>query len=355
MQGYRLLEDLAWHGDSGWWVLHCRLTIGKTGSGLVPVSTDWCVLIADSYPRGCIKIFPAAEGGITATFPHQLYNAAPVGDQHWREGLICVTTPNNLLGKIAQSHTPYAPEERLSWYIRRALLWLEFAFVGELRVAGGTYEIPHFPLNHVGHFAFSEDPSTLNILMQGGYQVGTADTIRYTRSSRDTLVATRFLSKDGQVLREIPWGSALQRIAPSKAERALWLLLDSEPLVGPWQVPVTIAELRRALASQCLSFDDLVLPLCNKIRDGRSHLLLVGFPIPETIGGPPIQLHWQAMQIPSLTRKPFDGFRENKTGFYNADKRTAFCAQQCNQLGGFRQLERGQLSCPWSILQSAGR
>ena len=48
--GYRLLDDLAWCGDSGRWLLRCRLTIGEIAMGAIPAATDWCVLIEGYLP-----------------------------------------------------------------------------------------------------------------------------------------------------------------------------------------------------------------------------------------------------------------------------------------------------------------
>ena len=124
-----------------------------------------CACFQTPTPRGSIKIFPAADGGITETFPHQRYNAAPVGGRSWRGGEICVTTPSRVLGRLAQSDEPYTPEARLSWHIERALVWLACASADELRLPGDPYEIPDFPLVQNTHFAFAEDSSTLNALV----------------------------------------------------------------------------------------------------------------------------------------------------------------------------------------------
>ena len=324
ISGYRLLDDLAWRSDSNRWLLRCRLTIRDAGNGVIPGTTDWCVLVADSYPAGSIKIFPAADGGITETFPHQRYNAAPVGGRPWRGGDICVTTPGRVLGRLAQSDEPDTAEARPSWHIERALAWLECASTDELRLPGDLYEIPDFPLIHGLHFAFAEDSATLNTLIDSGHRVGVAELVRFKRPSSDTLVVRRFLSRRRQEFRKVPWGTAVPSVGPGETEAALWLLLRSEPVIGPWQAPVTFAELRRALASQGVSFDDLLLPLCSRIRDGRPHLLLLGFPVPELIDGPPMQLHWQAMRVPPLVRRPLAGFRANDVGWREADRRTTF-------------------------------
>ncbi len=321
---YHLLDDLAWRSDARRWLLRCRLSIRDEGNGVIPDTTDWCILIRDSYPAGSIKIFPAADGGITETFPHQRYNAAPVGNRPWRSGEICVTTPSRVLGRLAQSDEPDTAEARLKWHMERALTWLECASADELRLSGDWYEVPDFPLGEDAHFAFAEDSSTLDTLIDSGHRSGVAEVIRYRRPSRDTLVVRRFLSRQRQEIRTVSWGAAVPSAGQGETETALWLLLRSEPIIGPWQAPVTFAELRQALGSQGVSFDDLVLPLCSRIRDGRPHLLLVGFPVPDVVDGPPMQLHWQAMRVPPLTRRAPAGFRANEVGWREADRRTTF-------------------------------
>ena len=305
-------------------MLRCRLTIHGAGSGLIPDTTDWCVLVADSYPAGSINIFPATDGGVTETFPHQRYNAAPVGGRPWRSGNICVTTPDRVLGRLARSDEPDTAEGRLSWHVERALSWLECASADELRLPGDPYEIPDFPLGGGTHFAFAEDSSTLNTLSDSGHRAGVAEMVRFRRPSRDTLVVRRFLSKQRQVLREVSWGAAIPSVGQGETETALWVLLQSEPIIWPWQAPTTFAELRRALAAQDVPFDSLVLPLCSRVRDGRSHLLLFGFSVPDVVDDPPMQLHWQAILVPPLTRRVPAGFRANEVGWCEADRRTTF-------------------------------
>ncbi len=237
ISGYRLLDDLAWRSDVGRWLLRCSLTICNVGNGPIPGTTDWSVLVADSYPAGSIKIFPAADGGITETFPHQRYNAAPIGDRPWRRGEICVTTPGRVLGRLARSDEPDTAEARLSWHVERALAWLECASADELRLPGDPYEIPDFPLGEDAPFAFAEDSSTLNTLFDGGHRVGIAEVVRFRRPLRDTRVVRRFLSKRKQELKRVSWGAAVPSMGPGEAETALWLLLQSEPVIGPWQAP----------------------------------------------------------------------------------------------------------------------
>jgi molybdopterin/thiamine biosynthesis adenylyltransferase len=50
------------------------------------------------------------------------------------------------------------------------------------------------------------------------------------------------------------------------------------------------------------------------LRDGQQHVMLVGFSMPERIGGPPCLLHWQALLLPVLCQgnQSFPGFRPNR-------------------------------------------
>ena len=136
IHGYRLLGDLVWHDDRNRWTLHFQLTIDKSTDGLVPRSTAWWVLIEDCYPYGEIRIFPARDGGLSTTFPHQRHNAEARDDRLWRTGEICVTTPGRVLGKLVQAEEPTTSELRLAWHIERSLLWLDLAANGELRLPG---------------------------------------------------------------------------------------------------------------------------------------------------------------------------------------------------------------------------
>ena len=72
----------------------------------------------------------------------------------------------------------------------------------------------------------------------------------------------------------------------------------------------------------------MVSSLPDRLRDGRQHLLLVGFPIPEVLGGESVQIHWQALLLPALERRAPPGFRKNSVGRKVADRRTLASANR---------------------------
>ena len=319
--GYRLLDDLAWHNETQNWFLRCRLTVNAS-NGLLPSASDWCVVIEDVDPGGDVSICPAMNGGIEQTFPHQRYNAPAKNSLPWRTGKICTTTPESVLGRLAQRDEPLSLEARLIWHVERALLWITLASEGRLAAIGAPFELPDFPGGNALRFVFSEDQSFSQFCPNENHRGGLAQLRRLTLPAGDTLVVDQFQSYTGKNLRSVTWGTTIANAAAAPTDIAKWILLDSTPRVGPWQVPVTYGELRHAMQEQGLSFDDIVLPLPESLRDGSRHLLLVGFPIPEIIGGSPVQLHWQALLLPVLGRCVPNGFRKNKAGWRMADQQT---------------------------------
>lgn len=74
----------------------------------------------------------------------------------------------------------------------------------------------------------------------------------------------------------------------------------------------------------------LLRPAVRAVRDGQAHVALLGFPIPRVAGGPTKQLHWQALQLPVLSRpgQRISGFRPNEAGFWWHDEHTAFASDR---------------------------
>ena len=70
----RLREDFKWHPDERRWVLRVEVRLDVSSPHLRATS-QWVVLLEDEYPLGSVKVYPAREGGVVATFPHQARNA----------------------------------------------------------------------------------------------------------------------------------------------------------------------------------------------------------------------------------------------------------------------------------------
>jgi len=124
LDGVTVVEGLFQHEGGSKWVLEVKLQpdeIERTTQ--IPQESTWFVLIDSTYPGGSIRIYPAEEGSITATYPHQRLNVAGTEDTPWRKGNICVARYGHIIGRSGATGEPNSPDERLRWHLERALSW----------------------------------------------------------------------------------------------------------------------------------------------------------------------------------------------------------------------------------------
>ena len=316
--GVAILDDWSWDAPSQKWVLHCRLTI-PNGHDIVPSSTDWYVLVDSSYPWGSIKFYPAHDGGLVHTFHHQSHNA--VSGCAWRTGDICVDTTAHHLGRQAYDDEPFDASARLRWRFERALGWLRDAANDELVRAGEPFELPHFRTGPMT-VAFSENPQSFAIWKQASEQSGTADVMSTTAAA---CFVTCFYSASGHVLLRPSWGSCLKELGKDVVH-AIWIRLSSVPVAPSWGAPTTFDELREAGRQQGIDIDNLVQRAARSIRDGRRNIVLIGFPVPDTEGREPVQMHWQGFLAPILSsgNESRNGYRPYPKGYALRDRAEVF-------------------------------
>lgn len=306
LEGLTLLADWEWRAyvggpSEGRWALRCRLSPRVDPAGHIPASTDWYVLIDTAYPWGSVKFYPAEVGGISSTFPHQNSNRPRADGLPWRTGDICLDAQVRVLGRRAYDVEPYGVDERLRWRFERALAWLEAASRDELLLPGEPFELPQV-LSAGGlelTFAFQEGPDTLSSWEGHADEAGLVDLFELD-PEKGILLVDRFLSSSGEPIVIPVWGRALA--APSQERvRGAWVRLEGVPVLFPWQNPITWGELRESFRVQGQDFDKLLGKVASRLRDGQPHPLLIGFPIPERVGGPFRRMHWYAAWLPALS------------------------------------------------------
>lgn len=322
IEGVAILADWQWHDGVSRWVLHVRLKVIVSADSRVPASTDWFVLVDKGYPAGTIRFYPAKEGGLQQTFPHQARNDE-CSDPHipWRAGFLCLDPTVRVLGRHGGDGEPAGVHRRLQWHFRRALRWLTLASRNELLRHGEPYELPQFPVIDPPQIAFYENAGSCVRWATTFERFGLVD-IHRLAVNEDVLVASRFRSPEGAMLVDLPWGDGL---AASGAEQALgiWIRLDAAPVMAPWQAPATWGELRQAVSEQAGDLDSLMKPALRPIRDGMRHVALFGFAIPKEVGGTPARVHWQGCLMPQIShgRQTMEGFRAGKEGQWQRDRR----------------------------------
>ncbi len=304
IEGYELLEDLFWDFEKKKWVLKFRITGDYNATTYVPIITDWYCIIPATYPFGKIAIFPDAQNGITYTFPHQSYNYAVDGTK-WREGNICVDTSLGIWGRKFFNTEPFDVSKRLYWHICRCKDWIKAAANNTLVSTGDPFEMPSIPLKKLKLFVFNEDERTFKEWVKATYKAG----IVYSKNAFNTTVFPITHFEAGNFKLEYDWGTYIKK-TKSDLNVDLWVLLNSIPVVHPWQMPKNWNELFTVINLQGINLKSI---LRNEIfrstsGPGFKHLLL-GFPLPKNIGEPDCCYFWISLSLPTIPN--VKGFRKD--------------------------------------------
>ena len=323
VDGFAILGDWKWDQATQNWWMHARITLDAEANEYVPKTTDWYVKVSPRYPWGEIAFYPAKVGGINHTFWHQNYNGDGATASDWRSGRLCVDTGLRALGRISYDSEPFDPENRLEWHVRRAIEWLRCAAANDLARSGDPFELPDFRSARNELLAFSESSADLAAWEGVTERVGLAE-LTSAPTKNGARAVRAFGTLKWKPLRNVHWGSLLAS-SPATSSLALWIRFPAVPVLDPWQAPMTWSELRAATAEQHIVLDDLLRKGAQRIRDGQQHVLLIGFPIPATVGGDSKQMHWLAAELRVLTRVAPNGFRpDSERGLWQQDRNGAF-------------------------------
>ena len=267
-------------------------------------------------PGGDIRIYPAADGSLTATYPHQRLNVAGDEATSWREGNICVARYGHIIGRSGATGEPTTAKDRLQWYIERALTWLEAASKGDLRREGEPYELPVFNTRAAPdrRLAFNETRESFDHWSSEYDSWGSVDLVQLDEPS-DIVLTTEFSDQDGDTVYHPEWGDYVTT-ASRNPIRGAWLLLEEPPIEPPWEVPETWRDLADLLSDTAIDPYDLRVEIDTIFDDEPFNWLLLGFPIPNEVGGTPVLIHWQPIDLSDLT-SPSEisgGFRETPQG-----------------------------------------
>ncbi len=362
MGGVERIGDESWHSAVRAWALHYRLTIDVPADSPIPAATEWYIVVDAAYPWGAITFYPAKSHGLTKTFPHQTYNAPGDDDVPWRTGNICLATNMRALGRHGYDDEPYDADERLRWYVRRALDWLAVAAHGRLAPPDEPFELPQFPVssNSGMTVAYTEGPASFALWEAAAETSGIVD-FASIPGNASVCVAKYFygpgktgrsmsLHRDAarrQRVLDPRWGQGLE--SAEVEHPGIWVRLTAPPTLSPWQAPATWGELREACQRQGINLDNEMQVVAATLRDGHKHTMLVGFPIPDQWDGPAVQMHWQAIRLPPLSqgKRTSNGFRPGQEqGYWRRDR--------CEVLGDTTPIDWLQ-SENWSVRQLATR
>src|SRR6185295_13176029 len=144
----------------------------------------------------------------------------------------------------------------------------------------------------------------------------------------------RFSTCDGLTLLDVQWGSELS--GSRDEDVGLWIRLEKTPALPPWQPPTSWEELWQAIRLSGTHPSALLHLIPKRFRNGLSHTLLIGFPIPRRVLEPPERMHWLAVRLPVLSRgstQTVDGFRGPEGGWEMRDRRVVFQSSPLQWIG----------------------
>lgn len=316
----KVLQDWIWNDIVKFWFLHCEISVESDKPELIPEVTEWYVLVSSDYPWGQIEFFPSKKNGLARTFLHQTFNSSGKPELPWRSGNICLSTSLSALDHNIYNIEPYEVYRRLHWRFERAIQWLNAASKGRLASPGDHFELPFFPVESRASLVFTEGNQTFAQWQQIPNSVGIVDLMPLYKKV-DTLFIRSFKSANGQELLSPMWGKAMNEMSNKKVT-GIWVRLNQIPVLEPWQAPSNWKELRGIFRALQVDLDEQLSLVLKWIRDEKSHLLLIGFPISSMIGESPSQMHWQPIELPVLSTGTMTarGFRTNELGYWQRDR-----------------------------------
>jgi hypothetical protein len=327
LDAVEIIEDIKWDPLIEIWVLLCSLSPKLQSNDLVPLSTSWYVHIDDSYPWGNIKFFPAKINGLKGTFPHQNYNGEKNKEHPWSDGNLCLDTSYRKFKHIGLDNEPFDPDYRLLWHFERALIWLQEAAKGKLSNPGEPFELPDFNKSPLSTIVFCENNVSFLEWERSKKTYGLVELLLYQKEEPFVMLPTKFTTTEGGVVYQPAWGEAISNPKPeSETFSGAWLILKEVPIIPPWQAPITWEELNAACKEQGIELLKIVKKIAPKLRDGKSHIFLIGFPIPARVKGNPKLIYWQPVLLPKLSHvtKNAHGFRDIETYNWFRDTKRVF-------------------------------
>ena len=271
-------------GETGW-EFDCIAKVPYPNPEQVPENITLRVSIPETFPMSPVEVFPENVNG----FPHQ--------DAETRK--LCL--PEEALAPVDAS--------RLVCYVKWAIEWLKDAANGRLLQPNEPYELPDFsrkllesPLPTNVPFIFEESPKSYGkwepLLCTSG------DVECFWGSGIQAIFAVKFYQKDGSLIRESEFTPEV--LKTDSEIKGKWLIVR-DIRYQRHRPPQTYQEIDTLCSKNGLNFCTLLKETWNLKNSYQFGILLIGFPIPEKVGAPFTEIHWQPLLFQNL-----NGFRKQK-------------------------------------------
>ena len=309
-----LIEDLRWDEKARVWYILVKIHVDNPQNSLIGEDTMWYLVLQDKYPEGDVKMYPAIDEGIENTFNHQNNNGLLHSNGLWRTGKLCLTNPYEKL--VGSEREPNNYEDKLYWNAQRAVEWVHAAASNQLIKPGDFYEIPDFRIRKKHHIIYNEDRVSMMEWEDSEEHYGY---VNFLCAGDNQYYAVNYATLSGMLCKTTKWGKHVSEC--KETIFGAWILLNKEPVIRGWQAPNNFKELKQAFSSQNFEFKEILEKLISRFRDGKKHIIMVGFPVPSKVGEVPCIIHWEAFLLPVLSvgKKYAKGFRGNELGWKMRD------------------------------------
>ncbi|KQS49510.1 ThiF family adenylyltransferase [Sphingomonas sp. Leaf198] len=284
----------------GVWSFRFRAELSVTATVHMPEWTGWHVIATGAASDREFDIYPDADAGIVATFPHQNFNGEPPEGRPWRTGKPCLERPAAVFRREGWAGEPNEAGERLIWRIGRLFAWIDAAAQDRLLTDGDPLELPMYPtLDTSSVLGFRETAADIDWWVTPDQHWGFA-TIAEIPGARATAVIADFMDPHRRSIRRVPWSGAIPFV--EKAVDAVWLTLPGLVVFAPWRTAATWRELSELCDGVSIDLASILADAGARLRrtQRRKHatpvLLLIGFPLEAEIGGPTERFHWIAVK-----------------------------------------------------------
>ena len=257
-------------GETGW-EFKCVAKVPCPNAEHLPGEITLRVVIPETFPRVPVEFYPENVNA----FPHQ----------DAESGKLCL--PEEALAPLDAS--------RLVCYVKWTLEWLKDAANGRLLQPGEPYELPDFsrkllktPLPTNVPFIFDESP---NFYGKWESRLGTYGSVEcFWGAGIPAIFAVRYHQKDGSLIRESEFAPNV--LDTGRKIEGNWLLVP-DIRCERHRPPQTYEEIDTLCVSNGIDFYSILKSAWCFGNSCKIGILLMGFPIPKTVGQPPDEIHWQ--------------------------------------------------------------
>ena len=232
---------------------------------------------------------------LPATFPHRdpsFVSVDPAVQWFWHQsadGTICLSQDRVYPSNAA---------ERLLAFVQGAIGWLSDAASQRLAAPGDAWELPDFRTDSKGPpLLFLESPESFAAWSPQIGQAGQVDLAGHARARG--LVGVRFYDEGALVAAPPVSAEFCDASCSSPAE---WVLLPAFVLERNRR-PSTFEELAELADRAGVDMWQRLHRAFKRPAVAGYRYLLVGAPIPTSVGEPAVEVHWQAIALPDALRR----------------------------------------------------